>query len=54
VKALTTHGITVTAIHNHMLHDDPRLFMMHFWGVGTPANLAQGLKAALDQTNSKR
>jgi len=54
VKALTTHGITVTAIHNHMLHDDPRLFMMHFWGVGTPSGLAQGLKAALDQTNSKR
>jgi hypothetical protein len=53
VKALETHGITVTAIHNHMLHDDPRLFMMHFWGVGDPAKIAEGLKAALEQTNSK-
>jgi hypothetical protein len=53
VKALTAHGIAVTAIHNHMLHDDPRLFMMHFWGVGDPGKLAAGLKAALEQTNSK-
>lgn len=54
VKALETHGITVTAIHNHMLYDNPRLFMMHFWGVGEPGKIAAGLKAALDQTNSKR
>jgi hypothetical protein len=54
VKALETHGITVTAIHNHMLYDEPRLFMLHFWGVAGPGKLAEGLKAALDQTNSKK
>ena len=54
VKALETHGITVTAIHNHMLYDEPRLFMLHFWGVGEPGKIAEGLKAALDQTNSKK
>jgi hypothetical protein len=54
VKSLVAHGINVTAIHNHMLYDDPRLFMLHFWGVGDPGKLAEGLKAALDQTNSKR
>ncbi len=53
VKALTENGIVVTAIHNHMLFDDPRLFMMHFWAVGDPEKLAIGLKAALDKTNSK-
>ena len=53
VKALTEHGIVVTAIHNHMLFDDPRLFMMHFWAVADPEKLAYGLKAALDKTNSK-
>jgi len=53
VKALETHGITVTAIHNHMLYDEPRLFMLHFWGVGVPGKIAEGLKAALEQTNSK-
>lgn len=53
VKALTENGITVTALHNHMLHDEPRLFMMHFWAVDDPQKLAKGLKAALDKTNSK-
>jgi hypothetical protein len=31
LKALRDHGIEVTAIHNHMLGDQPRLFFMHFW-----------------------
>ncbi len=52
VKALTKHGIAVTAIHNHMLHESPRLFFLHFWGLGTAEKLTQGLKAALDKTNS--
>jgi len=54
VKALVENGINVTAIHNHMLYDEPRLFMMHFWGVGDPGKIAAGLKAALDKTNSKK
>ena len=54
VKALTENGIAVTAIHNHMLFDNPRLFMLHFWAVDDPGKLAAGLKAALDKTNSKR
>jgi hypothetical protein len=53
VKALTENGIIVTAIHNHMLYDDPRLFMLHFWSVNDPEKLAIGLKAALDKNNSK-
>ena len=52
-KALIQNGITVTAIHNHMLTDSPRLFMMHFWAIGDPETLAKGLKAALDKTNSQ-
>jgi uncharacterized protein DUF1259 len=51
-KTLRQHGIDVTAIHNHGLMDTPRLFYMHFWANDDPAKLAQGLKAALDQTNS--
>ena len=54
LKALTDNGIAVTAIHNHMLYDNPRLFMMHFWAVDEPGKLAKGLKEALDKTNSKR
>jgi hypothetical protein len=54
VKALTENGIAVTAIHNHMLYDNPRLFMLHFWAVDSPEKLAKGLKEALDKTNSKK
>src|SRR5215510_5233533 len=53
-RALRQHGIDVTAIHNHGLMDTPRLFYMHFWANDDPARLAQGLKAALAQTNSRQ
>lgn len=52
-KVLTESGILVTAVHNHMLYDNPRLFMMHFWAVDSPEKLAQSIKDALDATNSK-
>jgi len=52
VRALSESGIIVTAVHNHMLYDEPRLFMLHFWAVNDPEKLAIGLKAALDKTNS--
>jgi hypothetical protein len=49
VQALTSHGIEVTAIHNHMLHDEPRLFFMHFWAHDDLNKLTLGLRAALDR-----
>jgi hypothetical protein len=49
IKALRTHGIEVTAVHNHMLEDEPRLFFMHFWANDDAQKLATGLRAALDQ-----
>jgi hypothetical protein len=54
IKALREHGIEVTAIHNHMLNDSPRIFFMHFWANGEVKDLAAGLAAALSQTNSAR
>ena len=47
MKALRDNGIEVTALHNHMLNDEPRLFFMHFWAHDDAGKLAQGLKAAL-------
>ena len=46
-QALLVHGIEVTALHNHMLDDEPRLFFMHFWANDDAKKLAEGLKAAL-------
>src|SRR6266404_3375848 len=53
-KVLRQHGVDVTAIHNHALLDVPRLFYMHFWANDDPVKLAQALKTALDQTNSRK
>jgi Domain of Unknown Function (DUF1259) len=47
MKALRDNGIEVTALHNHMLGDEPRLFFMHFWANDDAKKLAGGLKAAL-------
>jgi len=54
IKALRTNGIAVTAVHSHMLMEDPRLFFMHFWANDDAAKLAKGLRAALDNTNSAK
>jgi hypothetical protein len=54
IKALTSNGIAVTAVHSHMLGEQPRLFFMHFWANEDAVKLAKGLRAALDQTNSKK
>ena len=54
IKALRENGIAVTALHSHMLDEQPRLFFMHFWANDDALKLAKGLRAALDQTNSAK
>jgi hypothetical protein len=51
LQTLVSNGIEVTALHTHMLDEQPRLYFMHFWGVDQPGKLAAGLKAALDKAN---
>ncbi|MGH7966689.1 MAG: DUF1259 domain-containing protein [Candidatus Binatia bacterium] len=48
LKALRGAGINVVAIHNHMTEESPRTVFLHYWGVGSPSDLAKGLKTALD------
>jgi hypothetical protein len=52
LKALRTNGIEVTAIHSHMLTEQPRLIFLHFWANDDAIKLARGLRAALDKTAS--
>ena len=54
MKALRSGGIEVTALHSHMLGEQPVIYFMHFWGVGPAAQLAAGLRAAVDRTNVQR
>jgi len=54
IAALRANGIEVTALHSHMLDEEPRLFFMHFWANDDAVKLARGLNLALDKTNSKK
>jgi hypothetical protein len=53
ISALEEHQIQVTALHSHMLTEQPRLFFMHFWAVGSADSVAEGIKAALSHVAVK-
>ncbi|WP_205508878.1 DUF1259 domain-containing protein [Longitalea arenae] len=50
IKQLTIHGLEVVSVHNHMVHEEPRIFFLHYWGVGDARQMAKGLRSALDET----
>ena len=54
IKALVENGIEVVAVHNHMVQEEPKIFFLHYWGVGQAEKLAKGLRAALDQTGKAK
>ena len=53
-RALRDGGIDVTAIHSHLVDEQPRLYFMHFWAEDDATRLARTVRAALDRTASKR
>jgi hypothetical protein len=53
ISALQEHHIAVAALHSHMLKEEPRLFFMHFWGLGTADAIGGGIKAALAKVSTK-
>jgi hypothetical protein len=52
LRTLRQNGIEVTALHSHMLDEQPRLFFMHFWANDDAVKLARGLRAAIDKTGA--
>ena len=54
MRALRSGNIEVTALHSHMIGEQPTIYFMHFWGVGPAAQLASSLKAAIGKTNVQR
>jgi hypothetical protein len=54
VKALVENGIGVVAIHSHMVHEQPRFFFLHCWGIGPAEKLATGIKTALEKINNNK
>ena len=53
LKALREHGLSVVAIHHHMVGGPPVIYFLHYWGTGPAAQLAEGFKAALKETGRK-
>jgi hypothetical protein len=53
IRALRAGDIEVTAIHSHMLDEQPRMFFIHFWANDDAVKLAHGIRAALDKTAVK-
>lgn len=47
-KALTDHGILITALHNHLVQGSPDLYFMHFWATGSADHVTKGLKTAVE------
>jgi hypothetical protein len=54
IRTLQQNGIEVTALHSHMLNEEPRTMYMHYWANDDAVKLAQGLRLALDQTKRKQ
>ena len=54
IRELRAGGIDVTALHSHMLDEEPRYFFMHFWANDDALKLARALRAAVDRTNRAR
>jgi hypothetical protein len=54
IRTLQQNGIEVSALHSHMLNEEPRTMYMHFWANGDAVKLAQGLRLALDRTHRKQ
>ncbi len=50
IRTLRSNGIDVTAMHSHMLTEQPRLIFMHFWAVDNAVKLAKTVRAGLDKT----
>ena len=53
LKALRAHGIDVVAMHQHMIGTQPAVVFLHYYGSGSAASLAAGVKAALDRLGGK-
>ncbi len=50
IRALSIGNIEVTAIHSHMLDEEPRVFFVHFWANDDAVKLARNVRIALDKT----
>jgi hypothetical protein len=51
MRELNSHKIEITALHSHMIGEQPTIYFMHFWALGPASELANSLRRAVDRTN---
>jgi len=49
IPILRTNHIDITALHSHMVGEEPRLYFMHFWANDDAGRLSTALRRAIDQ-----
>jgi hypothetical protein len=49
IQALRKGAVGIVAVHNHMLDEDPRIFFLHYWGIGSVESLANTVRQAFDR-----
>jgi hypothetical protein len=54
LKSLRKSGINIVAIHHHMIHEEPRMLFLHYWGRGPATDLAKAVKMALGVTSTAK
>ena len=52
ISKLEERGLELSALHNHLLHESPRVMFIHFVGRGDEVELAKGIREALALTSS--
>ena len=52
ISKLEANGIELSALHNHLLHESPRIMYIHFTAHGDEAAMAQALRTALALTKT--
>jgi len=54
LSAALDNGLQVTALHNHFLFDQPKVYFMHIGGEGSADKLAAAVKKVYDTTKAIR
>ena len=47
-STLVANGITPTAMHTHLVGENPRIYYIHFWAEGTLDTVLAGLRRTID------
>jgi hypothetical protein len=53
MKKLRASAFDITAVHNHVLNETPRVIYMHYMVHGKAAELAKSLRAALAESKTQ-